>query len=87
MIIAKIMNYNRIKAVVVGCSRESLLEFIRDEYTEGEWYPIEDIKIKESFAKTIPGQHRGWFTIRWIHNLSYLKRKRCKRSECRNNER
>lgn len=58
LIVAKIMNYNRIKAVVVGCSRESLLEFIRDEYVEGEWYPIEDIKIQDSFTKTTPGQHK-----------------------------
>lgn len=58
LIIAKLMNYNRIKAVVVGCSRESLLEFIRDEYVEGEWYPIEDIKIQDSFTKTTPGQHK-----------------------------
>ena len=58
LIIAKLMNYNRIKAVVVGCSRESLCEFLTDKYMEGEWYPIRDIKIQEDFTNTTPGQHK-----------------------------
>jgi len=56
--IAKLMNNNRIPAIIVECTREELVKYLVHDYSSGDWYKLNDITIQSSFAETKPSPRK-----------------------------
>ena len=58
LIIAKITNHNKLPAIIVECTREELAKYLIHDYSDGDWYKIDDIVIQNSFAETRPSPRK-----------------------------
>ena len=58
LMIAKITNHNRIPAIIVECTREELVKYLVHDYSDGDWYKLDDIVIQNSFAETEPSPRK-----------------------------
>ena len=58
LIIAKITNHNRIPTIIVECTREELVKYLVHDYSDGDWYKLDDIVIQDGFAETTPSPRK-----------------------------
>ena len=42
LIIAKLINNNRIPAIIVECTREELVKYLIHDYSDGDWHKLDD---------------------------------------------